>query len=178
LIGCGTNVDIRRKSDVSALFHQTLDGCQLDLRENAMTIEIREMAIDDYDDILSLWRNMDGVIVDDVDSRNAIALYLDRNKGLSFVALAEGSIVGTVLCGHDGRRGLLRHLAVKPEFRRQGIARKLIAKSLEGLSAQGISKCNAYVIEENKAGQEFWKNIGWNMLARNFKIMQSSTQNT
>lgn len=143
-----------------------------------MTIKIREMALDDYHDILLLWKSMEGVVVDDVDSRSAIALYLDRNKGLSFVALAAGSIVGTVLCGHDGRRGLLRHLAVKPEYRRQGIARQLIAKSLDGLHSQGISKCNAYVIEENKSGQEFWKNIGWNMLARNFKIMQSSTCST
>lgn len=143
-----------------------------------MEIEIREMKIEDYDDILSLWSRMDGIIIDDMDSKSSIGYYLERNKGLSYVAMISGKIVGTILCGHDGRRGLLRHLAVKLEYRHHGIASELIAKSLESLNSQGISKCNAFVVEENKSGQEFWKNIGWGMLNRNFKIMQTSTGNT
>ena len=91
-----------------------------------MNITIREMVIEDYDDMLSLWMSIEELIIDDVDSKSDIDFYLDRNRGLSSVALVSGAIVGTVLCGHDGRRGLLRHLAVKPELRRQGIARMLI----------------------------------------------------
>ena len=134
------------------------------------------MVVEDYDNLLALWRGMEGIIIDDVDSRVSLARYLARNNGLSHVALAAGVIVGAVLCGHDGRRGLLRHLAVKPDFRRQGIARRLIAKCLTGLEFQGITKCNAYVIKDNESGRDFWENIGWNMLARDFTIMQTSTK--
>jgi hypothetical protein len=84
-------------------------------RQN-MNIEIREMKIEDYDEIFSLWNGIDGIIIDDVDSKGSIGLYIERKKGLSYIAQVSGIIVGTVLCGHDGRRGLLRHLAVKSEI--------------------------------------------------------------
>ena len=76
-------------------------------------------------------------MVDD-DSREGIRMYLARNRGLCFVATVDSVIVGTVLCGHDGRRGILRHLAVKPRFRNRGIGRALTERSLAALSRTGV----------------------------------------
>ena len=67
-----------------------------------------------------------------------------------FVLLAQGvvdhNIAGTVLCGNEERRGILRHLAVKRAFRYQGIARKLVDEVLAALAHQGIRRCNTCVM--------------------------------
>src|SRR5215471_7566390 len=82
-----------------------------------MSSEIREMTSEDYDQAYRLWTECKGLCIGDDDARDRIELYLRRNPGLCFVALSEGDLVGTILCGHDGRRGILRHLAVKQEHR-------------------------------------------------------------
>ena len=72
-----------------------------------MTIDIAEMTVADYDDVLALWESIDGLGVhpDESDSRERIAKYLARSPGLSFVARDAAAPVGAVLCGTDGRRG-------------------------------------------------------------------------
>jgi len=85
-----------------------------------MNYMIREMRIDDYEDVYRLWEQTEGLTLEESDSREDIEIYLRRNQGLCFVACSDDRIVGTVLCGHEGRRGILRHLAVKRKFRDQG----------------------------------------------------------
>jgi N-acetylglutamate synthase len=109
------------------------------------------------------------------DNREGIALYLRRNRGLCFIATSENQLIGTVLCGHDGRRGILRHLAVRKEFRKQGIARRLVQKSLTGLAGQGIQKCNLYVMDYNVTGLRFWKHIGFHLIADDYRTLQIGT---
>ena len=65
----------------------------------------RQLAMSDYDDCLALWQASHGVSLRDTDSRNGIDRYLLRNPGLSFVAIENNDLVGTILAGHDGRRG-------------------------------------------------------------------------
>lgn len=83
-----------------------------------MSIVIREMTIQDYDEVLALWRTSEGVGLSDADSDEGVARFLDRNPGLSFVARDGEHLVGAVLCGHDGRRGYIHHrsaeLTTKP----------------------------------------------------------------
>ena len=62
-----------------------------------------------------------------------ITQYLERNPGMSFVALSSGKVVGVTLAGHDGRRGYIHHLAVHPDFRRQGLASRLVNRCIEAL---------------------------------------------
>ena len=114
--------------------------------------------------------------LDEDDSRDGIALYLRRNPGSCFVALDGTAIVGAVLCGHEGRRGILRHLAVKPEYRKKGIATSLIRACLEALSAEGIKKCNIFVMDDNGAGLQFWEHIGFYRLDDNYRTLQHGTQ--
>lgn len=118
------------------------------------------MTLADYAPVHRLWRETEGMALGPDDSRAGIRLYLARNRGLCFVATADAKIVATVICGHDGRRGILRHLAVTPKYRRQGIGRALVRRCLAGLAKQGIRKCNIFVMDYNKAGLRWWKTLG------------------
>ena len=139
-----------------------------------MHAEIAEMAIGDYDEVVTLWSRVEGIGLDDVDSRENTEKYLQRNPGLSFVARRQGKIVGAVLCGHDGRRGYLHHLAVDNDRRRQGIGKALVNKCLAGLLSIGIRKCNIFVFADNREGHAFWETDGWIELP-DIKFMQKST---
>jgi predicted N-acetyltransferase YhbS len=86
-----------------------------------MSITFREMTIDDYEQAYQLWQACPGGGLSSADSREAITAYLTRNPGMSFVAHDAEKLVGTVMAGHDGRRGYLYHLAVAPSHRQQGI---------------------------------------------------------
>jgi ribosomal protein S18 acetylase RimI-like enzyme len=139
-----------------------------------MNYSIHELTINDYDEVYRLWEQTEGLNLEEDDSREAIDIYLRRNRGLCFVAYAEGQIVGTVLCGHEGRRGILRHLAVKQEYRDKGIARALINRCLSALAKDGIKKCNTFVLDKNVEGRLFWEHMGWHVLEDSHRTMQIS----
>jgi ribosomal protein S18 acetylase RimI-like enzyme len=125
-------------------------------------VNILEMTIADYAEVYDLWAATEGVGLSSADAPEAIAAYLARNPGMSFVAReASGALVGAVLCGHDGRRGFLHHLAVRPECRGQGAGRALVERCLAALSAEGIEKCHIFVYRGNQAGRAFWEKLGW-----------------
>ena len=140
-----------------------------------MDYSIREMTIEDYQEVYSLWREAAGLALEESDSRESIALYLKRNSGLCFVATASDPIIGTVLCGHEGRRGILRHLVVREGYRSEGVARELVNHCLSALARQGIKKCNTFVLDENVEGLSFWKHMGWSQLEDNYRTFQLHT---
>ncbi len=126
-----------------------------------MSIVIGEMTIQDYDQVIALWRASEGVGLSDADSEERIARYLARNPGLSFVARDGEHLVGAILCGHDGRRGYIHHLAVSQSHRRQGLGRALVEHCLSALRRDGIGKCHIFVFADNQDTSAFWKSIGW-----------------
>jgi ribosomal protein S18 acetylase RimI-like enzyme len=121
----------------------------------------REMTIEDYEASYRLWLGTDGMALSEADSEQAIAGYLKRNPGFSFVCEMDGRLVGTILCGHDGRRGYVYHTAVHPELRGRGIGRELVSRSLAKLREAGITKCHLFVLEDNEIGARFWRGAGW-----------------
>jgi ribosomal protein S18 acetylase RimI-like enzyme len=121
----------------------------------------RNMQISDYDSVISLWRDCDGVSLRDADSSQGIEIYLQRNPALSFVALDETDIVGTIMAGHDGKRGYIQHLAVANAARGQGIASSLVELCLQALKLQGIEKSHVHVLGDNEPGRKFWSGRGW-----------------
>ena len=141
-----------------------------------MDYSIRYMTINDYDAAYEIWIQANSLSLEEGDDREAIERYLDRNAGLCFVAVVDDQIVGTVLCGHEGRRGILRHLVVVPSFRKRGIARSLITECLSSLAQAGITKCNTFVLDTNVQGRRFWEHMGWHVLEDTFRTMQMSTQ--
>jgi len=137
---------------------------------------IRQMTIDDYEEVYSLWKQAEDLSLEESDTQEGIALYLSRNPGLCFVAMVSGEIVAGVLCGHEGGKGILRHLAVKPEFRRKGIARSLVEECLARLAKEGIKKCNIFVLDEDPEAGRFWEHMGWSLLEDNYRTLQSPTK--
>ena len=126
-----------------------------------MNITVAEFEIDAYEQVYSLWKNCDGIGLSSADSQPSIQVYLERNPGLSLIAHDGQAVVGTILCGHDGRRGYIHHLAVLSAYRRQGIGRLLVDKGLAALQSCGIQKCHLFIFHDNSGGIEFWESIGW-----------------
>lgn len=124
-------------------------------------IEISHFTSADYDEVMALWLQTEGLTLRYADSREAIERYLAHNAGLSFVARDESRLVGAVLAGTDGRRGYLQHLAVAPSYRGRGLGRVLADKSLQALRALGIEKCHVMVRQENAQARDFWARVGW-----------------
>ena len=123
---------------------------------------IRSMVPEDLPEVIRFWQEMEGIGLSESDSVPALTSYLQRNPELSFVARNEQEqIIGAVLCGHDGRRGYLHHLAVARNYRKMGIGRALVEKCLSSLQALNILKCNLFLFSNNSSGETFWKEIGW-----------------
>ncbi len=124
-------------------------------------VRLRPLGIADHAAAFALWQASPGVGIVSEDEPSALARFLVRNPGLSQAACRGESLIGTVLCGHDGRRGALFHLAVAQAERAQGIGTALIADALRGLRAQGIRKCNLLVYAENAAARRLYERGGW-----------------
>jgi ribosomal protein S18 acetylase RimI-like enzyme len=117
------------------------------------------MTPDDLPEVIELWTATEGVGLNESDSVPALTAFLARNPGLSRVARGGERIVAAVLCGHDGRRGFLYHLAVATDYRGQGVGTALVERCLAALAELGIQKCNALVYNDNIPGQRFWRRL-------------------
>lgn len=123
---------------------------------------VRAMAADDYDMVYRLWMKIKGFAIRSVDdSREGVAAFLARSPGMSVVALEDGKVVGSILCGHDGRRGCMYHVCVDPDYRLRGIGKSMVVQAMEALRREGISKVSLIAFTENDIGNAFWKEIGW-----------------
>ena len=111
--------------------------------------------------VLRLWEATDGVSLTDADTAAGLIAYFERNPAMSHVATRRDTIVGAVLCGHDGRRGYLHHLAVEKHHRNQGIGRKLVHACLGKLKSVGIKRCNLFIFDENSEARRFWTSDDW-----------------
>ena len=124
-------------------------------------IVTREFCIDDYDVTLQLWQRVEGLELAEGDDRKGVAQFLARNPALSRVAIDGATIVGVAMCGHDGRRGHIYHVAVAPAYRRYGLGKRLVQECLDGLRRVGIMRAIILVADYNLGGAEFWKRSGW-----------------
>ncbi len=123
---------------------------------------IRTMTIEDYDEVRSLWMTIKGFGIRSVDdSREGVTAFLKRNPTSSVVAIEDGKIVGSILCGHDGRRGCLYHVCVAKDYRMRGIGKEMVVFCMNALKAEHINKVSLIAFTKNDIGNAFWKRIGW-----------------
>ena len=127
---------------------------------------IKQVAIDDYDDLFELWNSTEQsrrALNPVDDSRAGIERYLKRNPNTCFAAVRDGKIIGVILTGHDGRRGIIHHMCIHPEYRRMGIAAHLVSLAEEALKKEGIQKVFGLVFTDNEAGNLFWEKQGYSL---------------
>jgi ribosomal protein S18 acetylase RimI-like enzyme len=129
-----------------------------------MDIITRAFRIEDYEAAVQIWRMAEGIEIAEGDSREEVALFLAKNPGLSHVAVAEETVVAVALCGHDGRRGHIYHLAVHSDWRRHGLGQRLVDQCLSGLRSAGIQRAIILVAGDNDYGRAFWRRGGWEEL--------------
>ena len=131
-----------------------------------MEYEIRQVTIDDYNAIFDLWNSTEQsrrALNPVDDSRQGIERYLKRNPATCFGAFSGSQLVGVILTGHDGRRGIIHHMCVHPDFRRRGIAGVLVKLAEDALHAEGIQKIFGLVFKDNDAANAFWENQGYTL---------------
>ncbi len=127
---------------------------------------IRKVTIDDYDAIYELWNASEQsrrALNPVDDTREGIDRYLKRNPNTCFAALIDGKIIGVILTGHDGRRAIVHHMCVHPDYRRMGIASRLVSEAEEALKAEGIQKIFGLVFKDNDTANNFWENQGYSL---------------
>ena len=128
-----------------------------------MDIKYRLMTIEDYEQAYALWLECGNGLNDKDDSKEGIEKYLKRNPTTSFVATCDEKVVGVLLCGHDGRRGIIQHACVSPDYRRLGIGQKLVSLGLDALKAEGINKVLLVAFKKNEGGNAFWESQGFTL---------------
>jgi len=125
-------------------------------------VRIQPMTVDDYDEVRALWMTISGFGIRTLDDSPAdIRRFILRNPTTSVVARVGNRIVGSILCGSDGRQGSLYHVCVAREYRRRGIGTKMVGYCMQQLKLMGINKVSLIAFIRNDAGNAFWKQIGW-----------------
>lgn len=120
------------------------------------------MRLEDYEEVHALWEKIKGFAMRSIDdSREGVERFLRRNPGLSCVAVVDGKIVGSILCGHDGRQGSMYHVCVDKKYRRHGIGKSMVVYCMNALNNEGISKIVLIAFTSNESGNAFWNTIGW-----------------
>jgi ribosomal protein S18 acetylase RimI-like enzyme len=127
------------------------------------TIKFREFRFpSDYESVYQLWKSIEkGVHVGRSDTLAEIEKKIARDPELFIVAESDGAIIGAVMGGFDGRRGLIYHLAVAASFRGMGIGSRLMDEVESRLRAKGCLKCYLLVTTDNPEAEGYYRHRGW-----------------
>ena len=131
-----------------------------------MYFSTRPVTIEDYDELFALWNSTEQsrrALNPVDDSPEGIARYLKRNPKTCFAAVSDGKIIGVIFAGHDGRRGIIHHMCVHPDFRRMGIASHLVSLAEEALQKESIQKVFGLVFVDNDGANAFWEDQGYSL---------------
>lgn len=123
---------------------------------------IRTMKAEDYTELIRLWNSIKGFGIRSIDdSKEGIERFIKRNPTTCVVAVEDGKIVGSILCGHDGRRGCFYHVCVDQNYRHKKIGTHMALKAIEALKEENINKVSLIAFKNNEIGNAFWKAEGW-----------------
>jgi ribosomal protein S18 acetylase RimI-like enzyme len=128
-----------------------------------LDIRLREFRVpEDYPAVRLLWENAGpGINLRRSDEPEEIQKKLLRDPDLFLVAETNGKLIGTVIGGFDGRRGLIYHLAVEAAFRQHGIGGLLMDEVERRLKTKGCLKCYLLVTVDNEDAMHFYQARKW-----------------
>ena len=131
---------------------------------------IRQFDFDgDYARIIGLWQTIEtGMHIGPSDAPGEIRKKLERDPDLFLVAEKNEEIIG----GFDGRRGMIYHLAVRSDFRRQGVGQALLAEVEKRLKEKGCIKCLLMIFEDNETAKKFYEESGWKAVPEDLVFMK------
>lgn len=119
----------------------------------------------DYSQVISLWKNAGpGIHLRRSDERNEIDKKLKRDPDLFIVAELNGLIIGSVLGGFDGRRGMVYHLAVEDSYRKKGIGTVLMNELENRMKQRGCIRSYLLVTRDNSDAIRFYESTGWQQM--------------
>ncbi len=125
-------------------------------------IKIRLMTDSDYPQVQKLWLSIHGFRIRSIDdAEEGVLRFIHRNPTTSIVAEKDGEIVGTVLCGHDGRQGCFYHVCVREDLRCQGIGKAMATTAMRALQEEHINKVTLVAFKDNEIGNKFWVDEGY-----------------
>jgi ribosomal protein S18 acetylase RimI-like enzyme len=140
---------------------EAVSGSTADLPSPQVTIRTFSFP-QDYPAVLALWEQAGpGVHVGRSDQPEEIKKKLSRDPELFLVAEVNGRIIGSVLGGYDGRRGIVYHLAVELAYRQNGIGTMLMEELEQRLRDCGCLKSYLLVTFDNQASIDFYEKRGW-----------------
>ena len=123
------------------------------MRQPIVLDSIRET---DYPKLIKLWGAAGNIEVRQTDTPEVLARFLYRNPTCSYAAYAGSRLIGAILAGHDGWRGHLYHMAVKPDYRERGIGTRLVNAAVSAIKSEDIQKIHCLVKRDNLIAQQFW----------------------
>ena len=128
-------------------------------------MQLRSFTWGDLEAVLDLWKAAGpGIHLGRSDSPEEIRKKLSHDPDLFLVAEDQGRIIGAVMGGYDGRRGLVYHLAVLPQERHRGLGSMLMAELEQRLRAKGCVKYYLLVTPDNPQVLEFYRRLGWSVM--------------
>ena len=124
---------------------------------------IRELSIEDYDAVIDLWRRAGLATLrpEGRDSREDFARQLDSGNQTVLGIERDGELAAVVVLGSDGRKGWINRLAVAPEARRRGLARRLLSEGERRLRDRGLRVIAALVQDDNDPSLELFRSAGY-----------------
>ena len=111
----------------------------------------------DYPKLIKLWQAAGNIDVRQTDTPDVLARFLHRNPSCSYAAYAGTRLIGAILAGHDGWRGHLYHMAVKPDYRERGIGTRLVNAAVSAIKSEDVQKIHCLVKRDNLIAQQFWE---------------------
>ena len=118
-------------------------------------IILRRCLQEDIESVLELWRVADAT-VSVTDTSHDLRLTLNSGVSSVIVAQSGGGIVGSIIGTFDGWRGNIYRLAVHPDYRRRGIARRLVSEVETWLRDQEAKRVTALVEKDHPWATGFW----------------------
>ncbi len=120
------------------------------------------MKIEDYASVHQLWEHIHGFAIRSIDdSEKGIDKFIRRNPTTSIVATDGDKIIGTILCGHDGRTATFYHVCVAEEYRRHGVGKQMVVAAMKALQEEEINTISLIAFTNNDIGNAFWNGMGW-----------------